>query len=88
LIERHGGVHYGFFLPRGAPGDSTLSFPNIGRTGADDEAIALYGFPDDEAYLSYRTQIPLDPEAAGVIERFANPPFKSYERIFLQPLSE
>ena len=87
LIERHGGVHYGFFLPRAAPSDTTISFPGKGQSGADDEAIALFGFPDDESYRKYRAQIPLDPEGAAVIERFADPPFKSYERVFLQPLS-
>jgi hypothetical protein len=87
LIERHGGVHYGFFMPRAAPGDTRMSFPDKGQAGADDEAIALYGFPDDAAYRHYRTQVPLDPEGAAVIARFAEPPFKSYERIFLRPLS-
>lgn len=88
LIERHGGVHYGFFLPREAPGDDRMSFPDKGRSGAPDEAIALYGFPSDEAYQRYRQQVPLDPDGAAVIQHFADPPFRSYERIFLQPLSE
>ena len=87
LIERHGGVHHGFFMPRAAPGDTTISFPGKGRAGAEDVAVALYGFPDEEAYNAYRKQVPLDPEGAAVIERFAEPPFKSYERIFLSPLS-
>lgn len=87
LIERHGGVHHGFFMPRAAPGDTTISFPGKGQAGAEDVAVALYGFPDEEAYNNYRTQIGLDPEAAPVIERFAEPPFKSYERVFLSPLS-
>ena len=87
LIERHGGTHYGFFLPRAAPGDTTMSFPGRGQAGRDDEAVALFGFPDEEAYRNYRVQVPLDPEGAAVIERFRDPPFTSYERIFLQPLS-
>jgi len=87
LIERHGGVHYGFFMPRAAPRDTTISFPGKGCSGSEDFAIALYGFPDEEAYNNYRTQVSLDPEAAPVIERFAEPPFLSYERIFLSPLS-
>jgi len=87
LIERYGGVHYGFFLPRVAPSDTTISFPDKGRPGADDEAVALFGFPDDESYRRYRTQLPLDPDGAAVIERFADPPFESYERVFLRPLS-
>lgn len=87
LIERHGGVHYGFFMPRAAPGDATISFPGKGQPGAEDVAIALYGFPDEESYNNYRTQVPLDPEAASVIERFAAPPFRGYERVFLAPLA-
>ncbi len=87
LIEKHGGTHYGFFLPRTAPHNTTLSFPEKGRPGCQDEAIALYGFPNEQAYQRYRTQVPLDPEAAAVITRFADPPFESYERIFLRPLS-
>lgn len=41
LIERHGGVHYGFFMPRAAPSDTTISFPGRGQAGADDVAVAL-----------------------------------------------
>jgi hypothetical protein len=88
LIERHGGVHHGFFMPRAAPSDTTISFPGKGQAGADDVAVALYGFPDEEAYNNYRTQVVLDDEGISVIERFAEPPFKSYERIFLSPLSK
>jgi hypothetical protein len=88
LIERHGGIHYGFFLPRPAPGDTTISFPDRGKAGPTDVAVALYGFPDEQAYNVYRQQVPLDPEGAAVIERFAEPPFESYERILLQPLPD
>jgi hypothetical protein len=87
LIERHGGVHYGFFIPRAAPSDATISFPGKGQAGAGDVAVALYGFPNEDAYNNYRVQVPLDPQAAPIIERFSEPPFKSYERIFLSPLS-
>lgn len=87
LIERFGGTHYGFFLPRAAPSDTTISFPGRGRQGDVGVAVALFGFPNDAAYRRYRTELPLDPEAAAVIARFAEPPFESYERIFLQPLS-
>jgi hypothetical protein len=87
LIERHGGVHHGFFMPRAAPANSTISFPAKGQAGAEDVAVALYGFPDEDAYNSYRAQVELDPEAAPIIARFAEPPFNRYERIFLSPLS-
>lgn len=75
-------------MPRAAPSDATISFPESGQAGAQDVAVALYGFPDEDAYNNYRAQVPLDPEAAPVIERFAETPFKSYERIFLSPLSQ
>jgi hypothetical protein len=87
LIERHGGVHYGFYMPRAAPSDATISFPDKGQAGAEDVAIALYGFPDEESYNHYRTQVGLDIEGASVIARFREPPFTSYERIFLSLLS-
>ncbi|CAN5403782.1 NIPSNAP family protein [soil metagenome] len=87
LIERHGGVHHGFYMPRVAPGDMTMSFPGKGLAGEEDVAVALYGFPDEASYNNYRTQVGLDAEGACVIERFREPPFKSYERIFLSPLS-
>lgn len=87
LIERFGGTHYGFFLPREAPSDTTISFPGKGRQGEGNIAVALFGFPDDAAYRRYRTELPRDPEAAKVIARFAEPPFESYERLFLEPLS-
>jgi NIPSNAP len=86
LIERHGGVHHGFFMPRPAPSDTAISFPEKGRCGAEGIAIALYGFPDEGTYNNFRKQISRDPEAAPIIERFAEPPFQSYERTFLSPL--
>ena len=74
-------------MPRRSPSNTTMSFPDKGQPGAGDQALALYGFPNEAAYQNYRTQVPLDPEGAAVIERFAVPPFKSYVRTFLRPLS-
>ena len=31
LIERHGGTHHGYFLPRPAPGEARISFPKLKR---------------------------------------------------------
>ncbi|HEY8942941.1 MAG TPA: NIPSNAP family protein, partial [Polyangiaceae bacterium] len=87
LIERHGGTHYGFFMPRSAPSDATISFIEKGQAGPTDVAIALYGFPDEPAYNNYRSAVAQDPQAAPVIDRFKDPPFKSYERVFLAPLT-
>jgi len=88
LIRRHGGTHYGFFMPRAAPSDATISFPGRGTAGAEDVAVALFGFPDEESYNDYRNEVGADPEAAPIIARFATPPFISYERTFLSPLPE
>ena len=38
-------------------------------------------------YTAYRRNVPLAPEAAPILERFVEPPFHSYERIFVSPLS-
>jgi hypothetical protein len=46
-----------------APGDTTISFPDRGHAGPSNVAIALYGFPDEQAYDAYRRQVPLDPKA-------------------------
>lgn len=86
IIERHGGRHLGFFLPRGAPGSASFSFPGLGAAGDPNQAVALYSFPDDEAYQLYRAGVPRDLQAASVIERFSNPPFERYERLFMSSI--
>ncbi|MGV1759800.1 NIPSNAP family protein [Rhizobium sp. A22-96] len=87
LIERHGGTHHGYFIPRKRPTGIGISFPGVGEDGADDIAIALFTFPDDEAYLTYREKIANDPDGIEANARFGKqPPFLSYERAFLQPI--
>jgi hypothetical protein len=89
LIERHGGTHHGYFIPREKPIDAGLSFPGVGEDGASDVAVAFFSFPDEEAYLTYRSKVAEDPDCIAANARFAEaPPFNSYERIFLQPLSQ
>ena len=52
-----------------------------------DIAVALFSFPDEETYRRYRIAAAADPEGAAANARYReNPPFVSYERIFLQPL--
>ncbi|MDR7331893.1 NIPSNAP family protein [Roseateles asaccharophilus] len=87
LIRRHGGVHYGFFMPREAPAGSPASFAGLGSTGPANEAIALFAFPDDEAYRSYRASVATDPEGIEANRRFSAPPFRSHRRCFLEPAS-
>jgi hypothetical protein len=87
LIERHGGTHHGYFIPRERPTGVGVSFPGVGKDGAGDIAIALFTFPDDKAYLNYREKVAKDPDSIDANARFgAQPPFLSYERVFLQPL--
>lgn len=88
LIRRHGGVHYGFFMPREAPAQSPMSFVGLGGTALSNEAIALFAFPDDDAYRRYRANVATDPEGIEANTRFAAPPFRSYRRCFLEPASE
>ncbi|MCR6498862.1 NIPSNAP family protein [Shinella sp. CPCC 101442] len=87
LIERYGGAHHGYFLPRAKPDGAGMSFPGAGDEGAGDIAVALFTFPDEAAYLLYRSKVAEDADGIAANARFAeNPPFKSYERTFLQPL--
>jgi hypothetical protein len=89
LIERHGGTHHGYFIPREKPAGASMSFPGAGEEGAGDIAIALFTFSDEAAYLRYRSAVAEDPDGVAANERFAgDPPFESYERIFLQPLPQ
>ncbi|RFZ88111.1 NIPSNAP family protein [Shinella sp. WSJ-2] len=88
LIERHGGTHHGYFMPRKKPEGAAVSFPDAGGEGAADIAVALFTFPDEATYLVYRDKVAEDAEGIAANARFLeNPPFKSYERTFLQPLS-
>ena len=79
LIERYGGTHYGYFIPRETPEGVGTSFPDI--------AIALFTFPDEAAYLRYRRDVASDPDGIAANAQYADdPPFVSYERLFLRPL--
>lgn len=88
LIERYGGTHHGYFMPREKPEGAAMSFPGAGGQGDCDIAVALFTFPDEAAYLLYRDKVARDADGIAANARFSkNPPFKSYERTFLQPLS-
>jgi len=60
LIEKYGGTHHGYFLP-GNPSDdlpkSTFSFPNLGKSGPDNIAVALFSFPNLETYECLGTYV-------------------------------
>jgi hypothetical protein len=91
LIEKYGGVHHGFFVTTVAPDSSTsshFSFPALGSEGAADVAVALYSFPDLEAYNSYRRMAAEDDECKAVTEHFNKSKcFVKYERNFMRRIS-
>jgi hypothetical protein len=86
LITRHGGRHHGYFVPRAAPASVGFSFPGVGKTGPDNVAVALFSFPDEEAYEAYRRGVAEDPECAPAASLFTETGcFLDYERSFLSP---
>lgn len=87
LIQRYGGTHYGFFLPRSVPAGAPISFAGLGSDGQNDEAIAMFSFPDEESYRNYRSLSSQDPashESGSLVHETAC--FTSYERVFLRRL--
>jgi hypothetical protein len=72
LVDRHGGIHHGYFLP---------------SEGASDEALALFTFPSLADYEVYRTRFGVDPEfiAADRIRDESGCVLR-YERTFMRPL--
>jgi hypothetical protein len=87
LVERYGGTHHGYFVPRVPPDGVRISFPQIGREGPADVAIALFSFPDEKSYLHYREMVAVDPEYQSAEALYSDThSFISYERLFLQPV--
>lgn len=87
LIERYGGIHHGYFIPRAAPDGVGVSFPELGYDGPSDIAVAMFTFPDEETYRHYREIVKTDPEcesAAALVRE--SKCFTRYERLFLQPV--
>ncbi|WP_026360306.1 NIPSNAP family protein [Amycolatopsis nigrescens] len=72
LVERHGGVHHGYFLP---------------GEGASDEALALFSFESLAAYEEYRGLFGVDPDfiAADRIRDDSGCVIR-YTRTFMKPL--
>jgi hypothetical protein len=88
LIERHGGIHHGYFIASAVPVGAGVSFQGLGEDGDRDIAIALFTFPDEAAYLRYRQDVAMDPDGIEANARFGKkPPFRSYERVFLRRLT-
>jgi hypothetical protein len=87
LIERYGGIHHGYFIPRVSPDRVGASFPGLGYDGPSDVGVAMFTFPDEESYRRYREMVATDPEcqsAAALVRETGC--FIRYERLFLQPV--
>jgi hypothetical protein len=72
LVEQHGGLHHGYFLP---------------AEGASDRALALFSFSSLATYEQYRARFGSDPEfiAADQIREDSGCVLR-YERTFMRPL--
>lgn len=90
LIEKYGGIHHGYFLPRNKSDElpnPTFSFPELGKPGPDNIAVALFSFPDLKTYESYKKAVAKDEQCKTITERFKETKcFLSYERNFLKPV--
>ena len=90
LINRLGGDHHGYFLPSDdekAKNHGRFSFPGMGTEGAPNVAIAIFSFPDWEAYEFYRQEAGRHDEckaATKIVEQTSC--FMSYERSFISPM--
>lgn len=89
LVQRYGGVHHGYFIPRDMSDGIQVSFPGLGHDGPVDVAVAMFTFPDEESYRRYREMVASDPEcdSAAMLVRKTGC-FSRYERLFLQPVQE
>ncbi|MBV9876825.1 MAG: NIPSNAP family protein [Verrucomicrobia bacterium] len=87
LIERYGGIHHEYFIPRNNPNNVGASFPGLGYDDPTDVAVAMFTFPDDESYRLYRNRVAADPEciAAATLVRETGC-LTRYERLFLRPV--
>jgi hypothetical protein len=88
LIEKYGGTHHGYFVPDPSPPPAHFSFADIGEPGPKNIGIALFSFPNLEAYEKYRGEVADDPECHAARHRyFETKCFTSYERTFMQPVT-
>lgn len=92
LIEKYGGTHHGYFVPGDSSDDMPrveFSFPGLGTEGPPNIAVALFSFPNVEAYERYRSKVAEDEECIAATARFNKTrSFLSYERSFLKPIFE
>jgi len=88
LIEKYGGRHHGYFVPGEAPPSAPFSFPGLGEDGPDNVAVAMFSFPNVEAYEKYRREVSSDPECIAITKvRDETQCFTKYERTFMRVLA-
>lgn len=90
LITKHGGIHHGYFLPEDdltSLPDQVFSFPDLGKIGPANIAVALFSFPSLEAYETYKNSVAKDKACECITAKFKETKcFLSYERSFLRPI--
>jgi len=90
LIEKYGGTHHGYFLPDKNLSElprEPFSFPNLGKQGPNNIAVALFSFPDLKTYNAYKRNVAEDKECKEAMIRFNETKcFLSYERTYLKPV--
>jgi hypothetical protein len=85
LIEKYGGTHHGYFIPEESPPSAAFSFAEIGEPGPANVGIALFSFPNLEAYERYRHDVAADPECHAATRHFESTRcFTRYERSFMK----
>jgi len=89
LIKKYGGTHHGYFVPGDDPPSAAFSFPGIGAEGPDNIAVALFSFPNVEAYETYRREVANDPACLAVTSHYEQTNcFTKYERTFMRAVAE
>ncbi len=84
LIEKYGGTHHGYFLPDDAPPSAMFS---VGEAGPKNVAVALFSFPNLDAYEKYRREVREDPECRAATKHYERTRcFTKYERTFMKPV--
>ena len=67
---------------------AAFSFSDIGEAGPENIAVALFSFPDVEAYEKYRNDVKTDLECLADTEhRDQTKCFTKYERTFMRPVT-
>ncbi len=89
LIERYGGTHHGYFIPRANPDKVGPSFPGDSATMAQPTLPSRCSrSPMKESYRTYRKEVAADAEcitAAALVRESGC--FTRYERLFLRPVT-